>query len=173
MHEEEQVIPLIFNGISDPALLKQINDCKDDQFAIAKTLESRVVALSASTTARAFEVGALLGVIQDNKLYRKLGFATFKDFLKAHGLAKTTINRDIKVAKLFNLNEHGELGITRLRLLAGRTDAMDLISNGLPLADGKREPLVSVKSRALQAFLKTLPAANTMVPTIAAFKMRS
>lgn len=128
--------------------------------AYAEQLQSRAVSLNANTTARSFELGGILGEIQDQALYRELGFESFQAFCKSRGFAKTTVHRDIAVARRFSLAEHGHLGITRLRLLVTRSDAMDLIANGVASSDGRCDPLIDIKSRDLQARLKALPVSS-------------
>lgn len=143
------VIDTVFDGL--------VEACQDDAIAIAKHLESRVLALSATSVARAFEMGKLLGTIREGEFFSYLGFSDFDAFLKEKKLAKTTVYRDMAIAQRFSLKEHGHLGITRLRLLANRSDALDLINLGMPAPDGAREPIAAIKSRDLQARLQALP----------------
>lgn len=140
--------------------LKNVRSEIQERKAYAEQLQSRAVSLNANTTARSFELGGILGEIQDQELFRELEFDSFQAFCKSRGFAKTTVHRDIAVARKFTLAEHGYLGITRLRLLVTRSDAFDLIANGIPGEDGRYDPLTVVRSRELQARLKALPVSS-------------
>lgn len=141
--------------------LKSVHSEIQERKAYAEQLQSRAASLNANTTARSFELGGILGEIQDQELYRELEFDSFQAFCKSRGFAKTTVYRDILVARRFSLEEHGYLGATRLRLLVNRPDALDLIANGIPGQDGRREPLKDVKSRNLQSRLQNLPVVKS------------
>lgn len=68
--------------------LKSIHSEIQERKAYAVQLQSRAASLNANTTARSFELGGILGEIQDQELYRELEFDSFQAFCKSRGVKR-------------------------------------------------------------------------------------
>lgn len=125
---------------------------------MAHQLDKEGTILLGSPTDRAFEIGKIFNEINENKLFKELGYSTFEEYIKVKKVKRSTIRTNMLVASKFDVHAHGHIKISKLRLLASLESPSKAIEAGLMVLDSEGtltlKMIQELTYRELQAALK-------------------